>query len=65
MITLPDSVWRSVAGALADYIQFGPGNLDAEYIPDKDLEKALHVIRTHLDENDRVMAEMLASLKAE
>ena len=43
-ITLPAEVWRSVALALADYLQFGPGELDAEYIPDEHLLRARRAI---------------------
>jgi len=39
-ITLPMEVWLSVSVALVDYLRFGPGELDAEYIPDEHLERA-------------------------
>ena len=64
-LTLPASVWRSVAAALADYIQFGPGNLDAEYVPDEDLERALRLIRGRIEQSAQTADEMAASLKAE
>lgn len=43
-IELPADVWRSVAAALADYMRFGPGELDADYIPDEHLEKCSKAI---------------------
>lgn len=43
-VTLPEEVWGSVDKALLDFLRFGPGELDAEYIPDEHLEKARKAI---------------------
>ena len=47
-ISLPDAVWRSVETALRDYMRFGPGEFDAEHIPDEHLEKACRAIQKKL-----------------
>lgn len=44
-VRLPLDVWRSVDAALSDYLRFGPGELDSEYVPDEHLERALRAIR--------------------
>lgn len=43
-LDLPDEVWKSVKTALEDYIRFGPGDFDQEYIPDEHLEQAVKEI---------------------
>jgi len=48
-VTLPDNVWRSVDAVLADFLTFGPGELDSEYIPDEHLEKARKAINRTLE----------------
>ena len=45
-VGLPDDAWRAVESAVTDYLRFGPGELDAEYVPDELLEAALRAIRT-------------------
>lgn len=59
-ITLPISVWRSVHSAIADYLQFGPGNLDAEYVPDADLERAVKEIGERIMASDKTMAQLMS-----
>lgn len=44
IVALPAELWRSVSAALTDYIRFGPGELDADYIPDEHLEKCIKAI---------------------
>jgi hypothetical protein len=44
-VALPAEVWRAVEAAVADYLRFGPGDLEAEYVPDEHLEAALKAIR--------------------
>lgn len=39
-VMLPSDVWENVSRALEDYLRFGPGELDSDYIPDEHLEKA-------------------------
>lgn len=43
-LELPTDVWLSVSRALEDYLRFGPGELDSDYIPDEHLEKARRAI---------------------
>lgn len=43
-VTLPEDVWQSVDQALLDFLRFGPGEMDSEYIPDEHLEKARKAI---------------------
>lgn len=52
-IDLPENVWRSVDGALQDFLKFGPAELDAEYIPDEHLEKARRAIAKELQASTR------------
>lgn len=43
-IDLPSDVMVSVKKALEDYLNFGPGELDADYIPDDHLLAAVRII---------------------
>lgn len=47
-IDLPSDVMESVKKALQDYLTFGPGELDADYIPDEHLLTAVRVIEKTL-----------------
>ena len=60
-ICLPRTVWRAVASALEDYLRFGPGELDAEHIPDGDIERAIKAIR----DLDRAGKDAVAEIEAE
>jgi hypothetical protein len=43
-VDLPEDVWRSVEAAIADFMRFGPGDMESEYIPDEHLERARRAI---------------------
>lgn len=57
-IDLPSNVMESVRAALKDYLNFGPGALDAEHIPDEHLLEAIRII-------DKTLASRYGTAKAE
>ena len=57
-IDLPSEVMRSVKKALEDYMRFGPGELDADYIPDDHLLMVTRII-------DKTLAARYGTAKLE
>lgn len=47
-VKLTPEAWRAIDAVIADYLRFGPGDLDAEYIPDEQLETARRAIAAAL-----------------